>query len=295
MTALWVATSDGLHLIGDEPRVELAGHEVNALERDESSWWALVDGHELWRKGAGGWSKTASIADVRLNCVSVAGADVLVGSSEARLFRLAGENLEPVAGFDDLPDRRDWYTPWGGPPDVRSIARSNGSAFVNVHVGGILRSDDEGSSWRQTIDVGSDVHEVIAPDGDTILAATAYGLGLSRDGGSEWEFADDGLHASYARAVTLADDTIVMSASSGPRGGRAQLYRRSLSGGSFERLEKGLPEWFDHNINTGCVASSGGRVAFATEDGRAFVSEDHGTSWEEIADGLGAARWVAFD
>jgi hypothetical protein len=294
MVALWVGTTEGVHLVGDRLRVELAGHEVAALQPDDGVLWALVDGHELRRRGPDGWSTAASMHDLRFNCLSARGNDVLVGASEARLFRLSGETLEPVSAFDHLSDRTEWFTPWGGPPDVRSIARSNGATFVNVHVGGILRSDDAGATWKQTIEVRSDVHEVIA-SGDRVLAATAFGLGISNDGGSQWEFIDDGLHASYARAVALAGDTIVMSASTGPHGGRAHIYRRPLAGGSFELLEKGLPESFSRNIDTGCVAASDQEVAFATDDGDVFLSEDQGASWERVADGLGAARWVAFD
>lgn len=291
MTALWVATADGLHVVGEERSREFEGREINALARDGSSWWAIVDQHELWRR-ADGWERVTSLTDGRANCVSLDGPDVFVGASNASLFRLHGDALGPVEGFDKHPDRSDWYTPWGGPPDVRSIAHDNNTTFVNVHVGGILRSDDAGETWTQIVDIHSDVHEVIARDG-LALAATAWGLGISRDG-SEWEFVDDGLHASYARAVTLAGDTIVMSASTGPGGDIARLYRRPLSGGSFERVGNGLPDHFGDNIDTGCVAASGQEVAFATEDGRVFRSDDEGISWEQVVDGLSAARWVAF-
>jgi hypothetical protein len=293
MSTPWVATTDGLHAIGEPASAEFSGHEVNALTRAGDAWWALVDRHELWRHTGDSWQEVAADRDLRLNCLSAHGDDVLVGTSEARLFRLAADRLEPVKTFDDLPDRSEWFTPWGGPPDVRSIARSGAALFANVHVGGIMRSDDDGTTWRQTIEVGSDVHEVIASDG-VIAAATAWGLALSNDLGEGWEFTEEGLHASYARAITIAGDVIVMSSSTGPRGGRAALYRRPLSGGAFEKLEKGLPDFFPDNIDTGCIASAEGRVAFATDDGKVFLSEDQGGSWAQVADGLGSARAVAF-
>ena len=37
---------------------------------------------------------------------------------------------------------------------MRTIAAgAEGELYVNVHVGGILRSDDDGASWRPTIDI----------------------------------------------------------------------------------------------------------------------------------------------
>jgi hypothetical protein len=55
-----------------------------------------------------------------------------------------------------------------------------------------------------------------------------------------------------------------------------------------------LPEWFDDNIDTGCLAARGARVAFGTEDGRLFCSPDGGASWELLGKGLPAVRCVSF-
>lgn len=293
MTMLRIATSDGLHVHGGEDAVELEGHEVRALARDADAWWAVVDGHEIWVTTEGDWQKVSS-ASARLNCLSTRGTEVLVGAADARLFSVVGSGLVPVESFDRVRQRAEWYTPWGGPPDVRSIARADGAVFVNVHVGGILRSLDGGVTWDPTLDISSDVHEVVATDG-LLLAASAWGLGTSRDAGESWEFTDDGLHSSYARAVARAGDSIVMSAATGPFGGRAALYRRPVTGGSFEKCAAGLPEWFADNIDTGCIAADGARVAFATAEGDVFLSENEGATWEQVAKGLGVSRWIVFD
>ena len=90
---------------------------------------------------------------------------------------------------------------------MRTIAAgAQGELYVNVHVGGILRSDDDGASWRPTIDIRSDVHEVLAVPGRPALvpAATGVGAATSEDGGASWSFAHDGLSGRYCRAVTLA-------------------------------------------------------------------------------------------
>lgn len=48
----------------------------------------------------------------------------------------------------------------GGPPDTRSITEDGDTVYVNVHVGGVLRSSDQGESWQPTIDIGADIHRV---------------------------------------------------------------------------------------------------------------------------------------
>jgi photosystem II stability/assembly factor-like uncharacterized protein len=303
MPTTLAGTDDGLHLLvtGRPSRVDLAGHEITAVARDGAAWWAITGGQEAWRsEGRGKWARQATAPeDVRLNCLARTPAGLLVGTSDARLFRLRAEALEPVDSFDQVDEREKWYTPWGGPPDSRSIAVDPaGAIYVNVHVGGIVRSTDGGQTWQPTIDIDSDVHQVIAVDGrpGVVLAATAQGLAASDDSGDTWTFHTDGLHGSYCRAVAVAGQTLLVSASEGHRGRRAALYRRPLgSTEPFERCERGLPGWFGSNIDTHCLAGAGPAVAFGTEDGDMYRSEDAGETWETIATGLPPVRCVAFE
>jgi hypothetical protein len=299
MVEISVATSDGLHAVGRAEAVAFKGETVNSYVREGSGAWAITEGTGVWRRGPDGWKHVTTASDLRLNCL-LPGKDVLVGTAEAHLHRLGEGGLQPLGSFDQADGRDDWYTPWGGPPDVRSITRgSSGSIYANVHVGGVLRSEDDGSSWTPTIDIHSDVHEVRAYEanglGDLVLAATAWGLALSEDGARAWGFDDEGLHASYARAVGLCNGRVLMSSSVGPHGGRSAIYRRALGRAGFSKCEDGLPEWFNDNIDTGCLATEGTRAAFGTSDGRVFLSEDEGSSWSEVASGLPPVRAVAFE
>ena len=209
----------------------------------------------------------------------------LVGTTEGHLVRVPGGGR--VDSFDDAPERERWYTPWGAPADVRSLAAApDGTLFVNVHVGGILRSDDGGETWQPTLDMDLDVHQVVvAPDG-TVVAATAYGLAISTDGGHTFTVSDDGLHATYARAIAVAGDTIVMSVSTGPDGRRAAVYRRPLHGDEpFHRTAIGLPGTLPGNVDTFCIAADGDRAALGTVAGRVYLSDDAGASWSTVAAG----------
>src|SRR5205085_6124137 len=109
--------------------------------------------------------------DADVTCLLPVDGTVMVGVAGAHLVRLTGAGLaERVGSFDDVPGRDRWYTPWGGPPDTRSLAAAHGVVYANVHVGGIARSRDGGHSWEPTIDVDADVHQVLAAD-ERVLAA----------------------------------------------------------------------------------------------------------------------------
>lgn len=296
MPTILVATRDGLHTFDDDGQpagVAQAGRSVTALGRAREEFWVIVDASELWHAAGAGWSHVTDLDGLRAACVAGIGGDVFVGSSEARLFLLRDQALEPVVAFDHAEGRETWYTPWGGPPDTRSIANWDDDVYANVHVGGILRTADGGETWTPTIDVDADVHHVTTAEG-MVLAACAGGLASSTDRGATWTFRTDGLEAPYARAVAVCGDAVLVSASNGPRGGRAAVYRGNLSGGTLERSRAGLPEWFEQNIDTYCLDAlpDGSFAAFGTSDGRVYGSTDQGATWAERAAGLPAVQRV---
>ncbi len=294
---LFVGTSDGLYELGARERSDLNGHEITALAGDGRGWWALVDGRTLWRSPVdGSWEKLADLQDGPGTCLAVRTAGLLVGTAGAHLLHLEGRRLVRVEEFEQVEGRKEWHTPWGDPPDTRSISTDQaGIVYVNVHVGGVVRSTDGGRSWRPTLDIDADVHQVLAHPtrAHVVLAAAAVGLGITDDGGDSWRFETEGLHAHYLRAVAVAGDHLLVSASTGAGGKRAALYRRRLrESEKFERCRKGLPEWFGSNIDTGCLTASGVTAAFGTDEGLLFVSTDAGTSWERMAKDLPAIRCV---
>lgn len=290
---LLVGTAQGLVFVGDETRHLFDGEVVSSLAWDGDAVLATVGGHVLHRVDAGTPIEVAT-SDQRLNCILSIGGRILAGAAEGRLLELVDDRFRPVASFDEAPGRAEWFTPWGGPPDVRSLAAmSSDEICANVHVGGILRSGDGGKSWEQTIDIRADVHEVIAvPAMHLLVAATAKGAAVSHDHGSTWAISDAGLHAAYCRAVAVTDGWIFLTASVGPHGGRSAIYRRAVESDRFERCSEGLPGWFGDNIDTGCVTVSGTSVAFGTSEGAVYLSEDAGESWSIAAEGLAPVRWL---
>lgn len=322
-------TDQGLYILPDDLQadqtVELEGKAITALATRPSSdssatepveLWAIADQpanqQTVWHRSAQGeWASLGSGFDQRLHCLlpldRSSDPALLLGTSAAHLIQLSHGDIQALNSFEQAAGRQDWYTPWGGPPDVRSLAISpEGDLYVNVHVGGILRSSDHGQSWQPTIDFHADVHEVktLIDAPHLVLAATAEGMAWSEDRGQTWQFDRANLHATYARAIAIGQDysigqdhsaaIVLLSVSLGPSGSKSALYRRRLDQpGSFQKCHQGLPDWFDHNINTGCLATWDHWAAFGTQTGQIFYSNDAGSSWQEIASGLPPIRCLS--
>ena len=297
-----VGTADGLFSLdgngSSEPK--LAGHRISAFDED----WAIVDAQSVVYQTDAGWRQALTVKtpepSLGISGAMVARGDEAIvgwGGSLTRVFKT--RRFEPIAGFEDVPGRDEWHAVGSRKPYVRSLtATAGGVLLANVHVGGIPRSTDEGATWQPTIDVDADVHEVRAhPERpDLVLAAAAVGLCRSDDGGATWKVQTDGLHASYCRAVALAGDLLLVSASTGPFTEQGAIYRRAIDDeGPVERCTEGLPEWQPHNIDTGCLDTDGSRVAFGGADGVVYGSEDAGRTWRVLADNLPPVSAVTID
>jgi len=292
MTVL-AATESGLHEIGPRRRTRLEGRLVNAVAPRDGGWWAVADRHDLIRGDGAEAALAARLETTRIWSVLEADGLVLVGGSHGRLYRLCGDRLEPVTSFDAAEGRDAWYAPPGNDVQVRSLSRgADGALYANVHVGGVLRSLEYGERWAQTLDIHADVHQVLAHPNEPgrVVAAAAVGFGTSEDAGASWAFDSEGLHAPYLRAVAIGEGAVYASASSGPGATRGAVYRKPSKEEPFERCREGLPEWFPGNINTGCIAACGAAVVVGDAAGRVHLSEDSGTSWRLVTDGLPPIR-----
>ena len=296
-----VGTTGGLHEVGASERTHLMGHEVTALAASPDGWWAAAEGRTIWHGDDGGrdgmrWSEVARVG-ATATCVAWTPAGLVVGTAGAHVFRLIDRALARVESFERAPGRGAWYTPWGDPPDTCSLAADPaGTLYVNVHVGGVTRSPDGGRTWQPTLDIDTDVHQVLAhPEiANLVMVASAEGFGESGDGGQSWTFDATGLHGRYLRAVAAAGDTVLVTASTGPRATRGALYRRQLGATSpWVRCREGLPGWLPGNTDTHCLAARGSVAVVGTDDGRLFVSTDQGQRWALAAKGLPAVRCVA--
>lgn len=223
------------------------------------------------------------------------GENCIVGTTDARLFEIVGGEAKLIETFDEILGRALWSTPWGGSPDTRSIARCRKELLVNVHVGGIWRSDDD--AWLEAVPADTDVHQVVATD-DLVVVASAAGIGQSDDGGKTFIWNADGLIAPYCRAITIGGDWLLASASTGAGTNCGSVYRRPLDQPNqrFETVGgKGdLPKLFSFNVDTFELAAAGDLVALGTPTGDLYLSDNSGETWHLVHEALPGVRCVTF-
>lgn len=284
-----IGTVEGLRTPDGETLVD--GEIVHAA-RDSDALWVLTPDRIL-RGGHGALETVGLLGDVEANCLLPSTHGLLVGGADARLYRLEASALRRVESFDAIGERDTWYTPWGGPPDVRSMTQApDGTIYVGVHVGGILRSRDGGATWQQTIDIDTDIHQVVA-SGDRVIATGWDALHISSDGGQTWAEHRDGFDDTYMRAAAVTGEVLLVTAAHSHAGKNAGVYRRPLrSDGPFVRVEPAHPS--EANIDTHWLAASGNEAVFVTLEGTVYRSLDHGLGWAKVAEGLVSPRCVAF-
>jgi hypothetical protein len=308
MADVLVATwSDGIFAVSETSRAhELAGCSIRGLASDgQGEVLAIVDGRTLRRRSSGGGWTTWVTTDHDLSCCVAGERGVYVGTNDARVFQVTGAGeLVPLEAFAHVEGRESWYAGQAlvngqlmGPPlGVRSISMTaDGALLANVHVGGVPRSSDGGASWRPTIAVDADVHEVRAHPTRPELVAAAAGVGLclSTDGGVSWTIQSDGLHAPHCSAVAFVGDDVLVSASVDPFSDQGRVYRASLDRSApLTPLGGGLPEWTAGKVDTYCIGVGGWGVAFADRDGNVYVSRDGGIRWSTWPHGLPPASSV---
>ncbi|MDB5672463.1 MAG: hypothetical protein JWO25_3422, partial [Alphaproteobacteria bacterium] len=228
LPTLLVATWDkGLFsLNGARVRHELTEQPVRGLTGDgKGGALAIAGPHSLLRRSAdGAWAEIAHSALDLSCCVAVENL-IFVGTDDAQVIRISPDGAQHrLEGFDTVAGRDSWYAGaamvdgklMGPPLGVRSMsATCDGALLVNVHVGGIPRSADCGASWRPTIDMEWDAHQVCAHPTrpELVIAAAGAGLCISRDGGTSWTLEQRGLHAQHCTAVAFGRNDIFVSAS----------------------------------------------------------------------------------
>ncbi len=303
MPSILVATWDNglFNVTGKVVRQELADGSVRSLAADgDGRVLAIVGRHSLRRRSSDGeWTEIAR-SDFELSCCVSVGNVVFAGTNDARILRVDPDGTErSLTGFDAVAGRDRWYAGTAvidgkliGPPlGIRSIAVTcDGAALLaNVHVGGIPRSTDSGLTWRPTIDIDSDVHQVCAhPDRpDIAIAAAAGGLCISRDAGATWTIERQELHARYCSAVAFGRRDIFVAASTDHFAEHGAIYRRPIDGnGPLQPLGAGMPKWIDGIADTDCIATRKSIVAAIDQSGCLYVSHDDGASWSYSSDRL---------
>ncbi len=184
-------------------------------------------------------------------------AGIFVSHDGAQTWR----ECEEVAA---LRDRYHWMLPYSPEAGcVRGFAFQDGRAYAAVEVGGVLRSDDQGETWRLAEgsdgnpDLDGPPEPLIYPDlhsievhpssPDLVFAPTGGGFYRSRDGGRTWQL----LYDCYCRAVwidpTDPDRLILGPADDVEHNGRIEETRDG--GKTWRNVSRGLSvPWHSHMV-----------------------------------------------
>ncbi len=228
--------------------------------------------------------------------------ELLVGTEGAHLYRCLAGPGQRIEAFDELNCREQWYTPWGGPPAVRTLAATtDGHVYADIHVGSIMHSPDRGETWEPvTPELHVDVHEVATTraDDDLVAANTANGPWVSTDRGRSWQHrAGEPLNHRYGRAIALDPNDasrMLASVSDGPHGDHVhgQLYLSRDGGRSWKHVCQEFPESTPDNINTGRLAFSPDGRAWAAAGADLFAA-DRQDRWQRVHQFDGAIEKIA--
>jgi photosystem II stability/assembly factor-like uncharacterized protein len=178
------------------------------------------DGGRTWAPANGGLTASAFRCTGPDPLISNA---IIAGTEPARIFRSqdGGRGWQELAGITRIPGYEKWYLPYspraGAVRNVYAPPGSTGRLFASVEVGGLLRSEDGGSTWVcEPVIEDDDIHFITGHprDANLLFAALGYaglpgrprsegyrlgGIARSNDGGKSWIK----LETDYTRAVLV--------------------------------------------------------------------------------------------
>jgi hypothetical protein len=251
---------------------------------------------------------------------------VLVGVEAPGIFesRDGGETWSLLTTLSGQPGSEAWDDPANQPPGHLGLSAlmldgDDPARFWAIVQGiGAFETGDDGASWtprnrglraewpREHEEVGFCVHKLVRSpaDGDRMYQQNHCGMHRSDDGGLSWVEITEGLPSDFGFAAAAHPhdrDTFYVVPLDPGHGrcmpdGRAAVWRTKDAGGSWQRLERGLPQ---RDAYLGVLREGMAIDAYdvpglyvGTSTGQVFASADEGESWSEIASYLPAISSV---
>ena len=195
-----------------------------------------------------------------------------------------------------LRDRHQWMLPYSPEAGcVRGFAFQGNRVYAAVEVGGVLRSDDGGETWRLAEgsngnpDLAGPSEPFVYPDAhsievhfsspDLVFTPTGGGFYRSSDGGRTWTL----LYDCYCRAVWIdphnADHLILGPADNVERNGRIE---ETIDGGkSWHSASHGLRvPWRHHMVERFVYAAD--ELWAVLSDGELLVAPLKSLQWRQV-------------
>jgi hypothetical protein len=302
---LYAATGDGIARLEESAEawtveLSLAGSGAQCLAVDpgdpETVYAGLREGGVRRTSDAGRTWADCGLPEPGVFSLAVSPADgaVYAGTEPSRLFRSddGGETWRELDALLGLPSQPSWsFPPRPWTSHVRWIAPSPHDAdllLVGIELGGLMRSDDGGTSWQDhRPGAQRDVHSLAWHPRVPGRAYEAGGGGaaLSVDAGESWQPADTGRDRNYTWSVAVDPDDPdcwYLSASTGPfaahghRDPQALIYRRR-GDETWHPLGGGLPEPL--TAMPYALVATDGRLFAGLADGQIWSSDDRGDRW----------------
>lgn len=276
--------------------------------------WPLYASRDLgrsWEKRGGGISER-NLFTLNLQTLGER-ARLYAGTEPAHLYfsEDLGVSWSELPALRALPGIERWRFPaWPHLAHVKHVtpdALDPDILYAAIEVGGLLKSEDGGKTWRQLHGMHEDVHRtVLSPyQSERVYLSGLGGVCLSEDGGETWRnLTTQEFRIGYPDALLMhpRDESLLYVAGSRTNPGTWRTTHtadpriaRSRDGGqNWELLDGGLPSAICGNIEAMAmnVWEDGFSLFAGTTDGEVFSSEDQGDHWKKIIEGLPAVSKV---
>ena len=260
--------------------------------------WSLLDGQRIVTVGEFDVTPLVRLDRSAQSLAAGAGGTVVVGLEGSHLITVSPEGVvSELSSFDQVQGRDEWTNPAGPAPELRSIAVSDSdvSRFMNVHVGGLWRSNKP----RVRRGVGSFPPRAMSTRSSPAPTVLSRSRRRSGSAGARTSVTPgSGPPTACTTPMREPSPSTATQPSSRLRPGRKPTTGAFYHSGS-ERASSlvravAFPGRSHSTWDTGCVAAAHGQVALGTRNGRVFRSRDGGSSWEVAAEGMRPVRVLRF-
>ncbi|MBO3697378.1 glycosyl hydrolase [Roseivirga sp. E12] len=247
-----------------------------------------------------------------------------VGTEPAALFlsKDGGQSFQELSRLSKHESRSTWQGGGKGSnsPFLHTLVMhpdDSNALIVGISCAGVFQSQDLGNIWKPSnkglksfflpnseIEVGHDPHIILRHprDSNILWQQNHCGIYRSEDGGHTWnDVSDPNGKAAYGFAMVIDEEDVntawVIPAQSDdlryPIQNKLAVYKTTNAGKSWKAQSSGLPQEaaFDLVLRAS-FARNQQTMAFGSNNGNLYLSEDNGEHWQVLSQSLSSVRNV---